>query len=132
MACGIEMAVDLIEERKQLYKAQGIDYYRPWIFMIADGGPMDMKPGDPAWTSVVKKIHDGEAARKFSFFLIATGQADMRLLERLAPPNRGPLRLATGCWKELFQWLSASQSAVSGTEVGDPVELPPIPDCMKR
>ncbi|MEO0241947.1 MAG: hypothetical protein ABIM42_02750 [candidate division WOR-3 bacterium] len=33
----------MVEERKGEYKERGIDYYRPWIFMIRDGEPTDMR-----------------------------------------------------------------------------------------
>ncbi len=126
MAGGISMAIEVIERRKKAYKDQGIDYYRPWLFMVTDGEPSDMKPGDEIWNSVIHRVHESEASRKFLFFLVSAEQANMDTLKQIAPPNRAPLRMAPGKWKELFQWLSRSQSAVSGSKVGEQVELPPI------
>ena len=37
MGEGIRKAIELIERRKGEYKAQGTDYYRPWILLITDG-----------------------------------------------------------------------------------------------
>lgn len=41
MGQAIERAIDIIAERKNVYKQNGISYYRPWIFLITDGGPTD-------------------------------------------------------------------------------------------
>jgi uncharacterized protein YegL len=41
MAEAIEYSLALIEDRKEKYKNKGIQYYRPWIFMITDGVPTD-------------------------------------------------------------------------------------------
>jgi len=46
MGEAILKAIDLVEARKLEYKSRGIDYYRPWIFLITDGEPTDMEPGD--------------------------------------------------------------------------------------
>jgi Uncharacterized protein encoded in toxicity protection region of plasmid R478, contains von Willebrand factor (vWF) domain, COG4245 len=39
MGTGILRALELVRERKAVYKRNGIAYYRPWIFMITDGEP---------------------------------------------------------------------------------------------
>ena len=39
MGEAINLGLDLVEQRKQTYKSQGISYYRPWIFLITDGEP---------------------------------------------------------------------------------------------
>ena len=37
MGAGINLALERIEERKQMYRENGIDYYRPWLLMMTDG-----------------------------------------------------------------------------------------------
>src|SRR5882724_2078577 len=39
MGAAIEKAIEMVTERKATYRANGISYYRPWIFLITDGGP---------------------------------------------------------------------------------------------
>ena len=41
MGAAIERALSIVESRKQEYRSAGVQYYRPWIFLITDGGPTD-------------------------------------------------------------------------------------------
>jgi uncharacterized protein YegL len=116
-------AVDLVEQRKEQYKSQGIDYYRPWIFMITDGEPTDMQPGDSKWNEVLGKVREGEANKKFMFFAVAVEPANTELLKKIAPPNRPPVCLKGNRFREMFQWLSKSQSKVSASKLGEQVAL---------
>lgn len=123
MGEAILKAIELIELRKQQYKNKGIDYFRPWIFMITDGEPTDMKPGDSKWNEITRKVHDGENNKKFMFFAVAVEPANTDLLKQIAPPNRPPVKLKEGRFKDLFTWLSKSQSKVSTSKVGEQVAL---------
>ncbi len=37
---GINESLELLQRRKQLYNAHGVDYYRPWLIVITDGKPV--------------------------------------------------------------------------------------------
>ena len=39
MGEGVNMALDLLEDRKQTYKSTGISYYQPWLVFMTDGYP---------------------------------------------------------------------------------------------
>ncbi|MBZ5532071.1 MAG: VWA domain-containing protein [Acidobacteriia bacterium] len=123
MGAAILTAADMIEQRKQQYKSQGIDYYRPWIFMITDGAPTDMQVGDSTWNKVLQCVHEGESGKKFMFFAVAVDSAETHLLAQIAPPNRPPVRLVGTKFKEMFQWLSKSQAKVSSSKINDTVAL---------
>lgn len=123
MGEAILKASEMIEKRKEQYKQKGVDYFRPWIFMITDGEPTDMIPGDSKWTEVIKVVHNGESNNKFMFFGVAVDQANIEILNQITPPNRPPVRLKQKRFKELFEWLSKSQSKVSSSNPGEQVAL---------
>ena len=123
MGDAILRAIELVEERKRMYKAKGTDYYRPWIFMITDGAPTDMQLGDSMWNDVIKKVHEGEANKKFLFFAVGVEPANMELLKQIAPPNREPVKLKQGKFKEMFEWLSKSQAKIPSSKIGEQVAL---------
>jgi uncharacterized protein YegL len=111
----VERGLELLDERKRSYRANGIAYYRPWVFLITDGGPTD------SWTSAMQKVHAGEHSKGFSFFAVGVEGANMEVLAKLAV--REPLRLKELKFRDLFIWLSGSLSAVSRSAVGDQVPL---------
>jgi uncharacterized protein YegL len=120
MGEAIEYAIDLLEDRKEIYKTNGIQYYRPWIFMITDGAPTDQ------WHSAAQEVRLGEADRKFCFFAVGVEGADMMTLSKIAPPDRPPAKLNGLDFQSLFVWLSTSMKRVSSGKVGEAIALPPV------
>jgi uncharacterized protein YegL len=120
MGEAIEYALDLLTKRKAVYQENGIQYYRPWIFMITDGAPTD------PWQDAAARIHQGEADRKFCFFSVAVEGADLKTLAQIAPSDRPPVLLNGLDFQSLFVWLSKSMKRVSSGKVGEAVELPPV------
>jgi uncharacterized protein YegL len=125
MGEAILRSIELVRERKAAYRRMGTDYYRPWIFLVTDGEPTDMKPGDELWRRVIDEVHGGEAARDFLFFGVGVEPADMETLRRICPPERPPLQLRPGRFKDMFEWLSRSQRHISASRVGEQLALPP-------
>lgn len=115
MGAAINQALDLLSRRKEVYRSNGIAFYRPWIFLITDGGPTD------EWQSAAQRVRDGEGKKSFAFFAVGVQGARMDVLSQIS--SREPLKLDGLRFRDLFQWLSNSQQSVSKSTPGDDVPL---------
>lgn len=117
MGEAIRQGLDMVRQRKEEYKANGIAYYRPWVFLITDGGPTD------EWKTAAAAIREGEASKAFAFFAIGVKGANMDTLREISV--REPLSLDGMKFRELFSWLSSSLKSVSSSTPGTEVKLEP-------
>lgn len=115
MGAAIVRAVDLLEDRKAQYRAAGVAYYRPWIFVITDGAPTD------DWRRAAKLVAEGEERRQFMFHAVCVANASMEVMAQIS--TRAPLRLKGLQFRELFAWLSSSLSSVSRSTPGQAAAL---------
>jgi len=115
MGAAIEHGLQMIESQKAIYKSNGIPHYRPWVFLITDGGPTD------AWKQAALLVHQGEANKKFKFFAVGVENANFDILKQISVAE--PIALRGLRFRDLFAWLSSSLSAVSQSNPGDEVKL---------
>ena len=122
MGEAIEYALDLLEDRKETYKNNGLLYYRPWMFLITDGAPTD------SWQNAAQRVRNAEANRKICFFAVGVQGANLSILSQISPSERPPLLLNGLDFKSMFVWLSQSVKQVSHSQAGTTqmVSLPPL------
>ena len=121
MGGAINTALDLIQVRKRQYKANGITYYRPWVFMITDGEPQG-EP-DELVAQAAKRVREDEAQKHVAFFAVGVEGANLERLRGIAA--RQPVRLKGLNFRELFVWLSSSMQAVAQSKPDEQVPLAP-------
>ena len=117
MGSAVNTALDAREARKQQYKDNGIQYFRPMVIVITDGLPTDDT------SAAVARVREMEARKALSFFAVGVEGADLERLSQFSE-TRVPLMLQGLKFNEFFQWLSASQAAVSASQPGDRVAMP--------
>lgn len=120
MGEGVNLALDLLERRKQEYQDSGVDYYQPWLVLMTDGSPNgDISEFNRAVQRTVKLVNN----KKLTVFPIGIGNdADMSTLAKFSP-KRQPLKLKGLMFREFFMWLSQSVSRTSQSIPGETVPL---------
>ena len=119
LASGVNRALDMIDERKNVYREAGIAYYRPWVILITDGAATS---GAARMRAASERVHEAEEAKHVAFFCVGVEGANMDELNELGP--RAALSLRGLAFNEFFQWLSASMTAVSSSRVDEELALP--------
>ena len=115
---GIDLALDEIEKRKQMYRDNGIDYFRPWLFLITDGEPTEHQE---VVNDMSRRLKDADSQKRVAAFSVGVEGANMDMLARISP--RRPLMLKGLDFSSMFVWLSQSMSRVSRSRTDDEITL---------
>jgi uncharacterized protein YegL len=124
MGEAIETGIGLAEDVKRFYDENGISYTRPLLWLLTDGEPTDMSPGDSQWTEVQNQLAVGTSDNHFLFFAMGVGAANMETLNALVEETGKPaLKIKEGMFKEYFQFVSNSLENASqpGSDTPDKV-----------
>lgn len=121
----VEAGLDALEARKADYRTYGLDYYRPWLFLIAAGTPTDIERENAAKARLQNAIKN----RKVTFMPMSIGpNADIARLQSYYPDNmaeRPVLRAGAEQFREAFKWLGGCPLRTQNPPVfGDDVQLP--------
>lgn len=119
MGEAVRKGLELLKQRKEIYKENSLDYFRPWMFLITDGYPTD------EWQSATQQVKEEESRKGVIFFSVGVEEADMQILAHFSG-ERPPLKLRGLAFQELFRWLSKSLSAVAHSKPGEQAALPPV------
>ncbi len=119
MGAAVGKSLDLLRERKDTYKRNGLDYFRPWLLLITDGAPTD------AWENAADRARQEEESKGVTVYPIGVQDADMQTLSRFSA-MRPPMMLQGLAFRDLFQWLSKSLSAVAQSQPGQQTPLLPV------
>ncbi|TVR39272.1 MAG: VWA domain-containing protein [Planctomycetota bacterium] len=118
MGAGIAAGLDALTERRRILRQNGIERYRPWLFLITDG----MATDDIAQSA--RRLREAAEDGRLVCFGVGINDADMERLSEIMPTP--PKKLRGLAFSELFAWLSASMRSVSRSQVGEQVRLPAI------
>lgn len=122
-------ALDAIEQRKAEYRAVGVDYWRPWLFLLTDGYPTDTEYEGAARQRLTEAVN----GNKINFFPMGIGpNADLKLLKSYTAGGIGMvLRAEMNNFREAFVWLSKSISVVANSNSATSrVDLPKPSDTI--
>ena len=118
MTGGVLKSLELLNNRKDKYRANGVDYYQPWLVIMSDGEPNDRR----SIVSVQETVKKMESEKKLTVFAIGIGpDVDMQVLNGFS--KRGALHLKNYNFEEFFEWLGKSVDTVSQSQIGDKVKL---------
>lgn len=118
MGEGVNLALDLLEKRKQEFKDAGVDYFQPWLVLMTDGNP---NGNEAELMRAMERTNKMIAAKKLTLFPIGIGEnANLDVLARFTP-KRNAIKLKGLKFKELFEWLSSSVEATSKSSPGEKV-----------
>lgn len=121
-------ALDMIEIRKREYKDVGVDYWRPWLFLMTDGSPTDNEYYQDAQERLQSALRD----KKINFFPMGIGNANTQNLRQYTSGGQGMvLKASKENFQEAFVWLSSSMSVISNSDAErKQAPLPPLPSTI--
>jgi uncharacterized protein YegL len=121
----LNQTLDLVVDRKATYKANAVDYYRPWIILITDGAPTDTG----AWEAAAARLRAEENRKGVLCWCFGVDNADTKVLKGISSERSYLLKDYAGSFGKIFRWVSSSMARVSQSTPGDqvPLEAPPGP-----
>ena len=107
----------------------GVDYWRPWVFLLTDGVPTD----NDLYQDAQQRLQDALNNKKINFFPMGIGSgADTQTLKKYTKNGSGMvLKASKENFQEAFVWLSSSMSVISNSDpTMSKVELEPLPNTI--
>jgi uncharacterized protein YegL len=130
LVSGMNKAIELVTDRKNFYKSNGEQYYRPFIVLFTDGAPTNTAEEIEELDQNIQKLSD---EKRFIFLPFGVDGADMHLLAKLAAQSADERLKNVGTafamkdvskFTEVFQFVSASISGIMEKGGTQAVQLP--------
>ena len=120
MGEAIQVALKLLEVRKNGYKQKGMEYYQPWLVVFTDGEP-EGKNAKEEMEKAIQQTTELEKQNKLVVFNIGIGgDANLDELKKLSVKREKPISVAETNLDEVFEFLGkSSDTAVSGDDNTD-------------
>lgn len=116
--------LDLIEQRKEIYRQCGTPYYRPWMFLLTDGAPNDAEYEIDA----KQRLREAVSGKKLTFFPMGIGSNARTDILRTYNNGGMVLKAEASHFAEAFVWLSNSMAIVTNSRPGtEQISMPPAP-----
>jgi uncharacterized protein YegL len=119
---GVRAAIKKVEDRKQWYRKNGIDFFRPWIVLMTDGMP---DPGQDV-DGLATEIQIAHKGKHFAFLPMGVDGADQNFLNKIATSEFPPIPIDWRKFDQVFRWLSNSLDKVSQSTEKQVVTFDPI------
>lgn len=122
MGAAIHKALDLIDDRKAIYKKCGTPFYQPWLVVMTDG--MSSIENNDIIQEALMKCNKLESDGKIVVFPIGIGkEANYKLLNKFSARQRA-FKINHLKFDLVFEWLSKGISVVSSSRTGDTINIP--------
>ena len=125
MGEGINLAIDMLFDRCEVYDSLGTPVYRPWIFMVSNSTPTD--DIDYA-TERVRYAENSVETRELRFFALGAGYYDKSSLLKIT--NR-VIELTNSDFERFFSWVGEGLIEVSASSIGEEPKLGKLPENVR-
>lgn len=116
---GVNLALDLLENRKESYRKAGISYFRPWLIIMSDGYPEGHSPAE--LIRAQNRVAEMIMSKKVVSLPISIGNCDNPELATFG--DGALLHLKEDSFSDFFKWLHKSVSESSSGTPGDEVDF---------
>jgi uncharacterized protein YegL len=115
---GVNLALDILERRKQEYKESGVDYFQPWLILMTDG---EANGSELVKLEAMNRLQTLLENKKIMVLPIVIGNdGGKETLEEFSTWT--PVKLNDLKYEEFFEFMSNNLIARSRSSVGESME----------
>lgn len=103
---GVNLALDLLQKRKESYRKAGVSYFRPWLIIMSDGNPEGHSPAE--LVRAQQRVTEMVASKSVVSIPISIGDADNFELAKFGGGET--IHLKEDSFTNFFKWLHKSVS----------------------